>query len=554
MATRIQLRRDTAAQWASANPVLAAGEPGTDPATGVLKIGDGSTPWTSLPAFQDNRGGTIRNVLDYGATGDGVTIDGPAMQLAFDAVGAAGGGLLIIPAMDFALSGALRVYENTTVWAYGARITQRASGGGCLYNFQPADAFPGYTGRGNIQVLGGEWDCNAADGSTGTVVAGFNGLYFCHAENITVRDVTVLNVSSAHHVELNGVRGALVENCRFLGYRDQDGSRPYSEAIQVAAAHSGDGQGPWDGTVCQDIRVTRCYAGPSSRLGAPGRLIGNHAHTAPTAHSGIDVTHNRTVGTLREAVNALAWSNARVASNEFVNCGAAGVAVATVAGLPVDDVTVSDNLLDLPAGAGVTATGLSGAVITQLKVTDNTVHGANGNGVSVTYAPGADVGRNTVDGATSGLSVSLSDGISLTVNKLRNLTGGAMYVGGCARPMIATNTVDGCGTHGLLLAVQTNPTTDAMVSGNAFRDVAAGAFVRITGATVRTTITGNQGRKGTGAVTNAVTLDAGATGTVMAGNDWSGSGFTSTTVASVSTAAPKTDWAGGTALPGHNLI
>lgn len=48
MATRIQLRRDTAANWTSANPTLTAGEEGFETDTGKRKIGDGSTAWTSL--------------------------------------------------------------------------------------------------------------------------------------------------------------------------------------------------------------------------------------------------------------------------------------------------------------------------------------------------------------------------------------------------------------------------------------------------------------------------------------------------------------------------
>jgi hypothetical protein len=46
--TVIKLRRDTDANWASTNPTLAAGEAGFESDTGKLKIGDGSTAWTSL--------------------------------------------------------------------------------------------------------------------------------------------------------------------------------------------------------------------------------------------------------------------------------------------------------------------------------------------------------------------------------------------------------------------------------------------------------------------------------------------------------------------------
>lgn len=44
----IQVRRDTAANWTSVNPTLASGEIGLETDTGKLKIGTGSTAWTSL--------------------------------------------------------------------------------------------------------------------------------------------------------------------------------------------------------------------------------------------------------------------------------------------------------------------------------------------------------------------------------------------------------------------------------------------------------------------------------------------------------------------------
>jgi hypothetical protein len=46
--TVIKLRRGTAAEWTTANPVLAAGEMGIETDTARSKFGDGSTAWTSL--------------------------------------------------------------------------------------------------------------------------------------------------------------------------------------------------------------------------------------------------------------------------------------------------------------------------------------------------------------------------------------------------------------------------------------------------------------------------------------------------------------------------
>jgi len=48
MTSRLQQRRDTAANWTSNNPTLATGEIGFETDTKKFKIGDGSTAWTSL--------------------------------------------------------------------------------------------------------------------------------------------------------------------------------------------------------------------------------------------------------------------------------------------------------------------------------------------------------------------------------------------------------------------------------------------------------------------------------------------------------------------------
>lgn len=45
----IRVRRDTAADWISVDPVLALGEPGLETDTGKVKWGDGSTAWSGLP-------------------------------------------------------------------------------------------------------------------------------------------------------------------------------------------------------------------------------------------------------------------------------------------------------------------------------------------------------------------------------------------------------------------------------------------------------------------------------------------------------------------------
>jgi hypothetical protein len=60
-----QQRRDTAANWTSANPTLLAGEIGIESDTGYWKVGNGSTVWTGLTYL--NLAGTI--AVNKGGTG-----------------------------------------------------------------------------------------------------------------------------------------------------------------------------------------------------------------------------------------------------------------------------------------------------------------------------------------------------------------------------------------------------------------------------------------------------------------------------------------------------
>ena len=81
MASQIQLRRDTAANWTSANPVLAQGEFAVETDTLKAKIGDGSTAWTSLGySFGEF---TVSQISDLTATASELNIlDGATLTTA----------------------------------------------------------------------------------------------------------------------------------------------------------------------------------------------------------------------------------------------------------------------------------------------------------------------------------------------------------------------------------------------------------------------------------------------------------------------------------------
>jgi hypothetical protein len=64
--TKIQHRRDTAANWTSTNPTLAAGELGVETDTLKQKVGDGSTAWTSLAYIKAGAADTTTKITASG--------------------------------------------------------------------------------------------------------------------------------------------------------------------------------------------------------------------------------------------------------------------------------------------------------------------------------------------------------------------------------------------------------------------------------------------------------------------------------------------------------
>jgi len=61
MAAKIQIRRDTAANWTTINPVLSDGEQGFEKVTNKVKVGDGVKTWNLLPYL-----GTTQSTNDKG--------------------------------------------------------------------------------------------------------------------------------------------------------------------------------------------------------------------------------------------------------------------------------------------------------------------------------------------------------------------------------------------------------------------------------------------------------------------------------------------------------
>ncbi len=78
MPTVIQIKRGTASSWTSANTILAAGEVGFETDTRKMKVGDGSTAWSSLnyvDSIPSQTGNSGKYLTTNGSTASWAAID-----------------------------------------------------------------------------------------------------------------------------------------------------------------------------------------------------------------------------------------------------------------------------------------------------------------------------------------------------------------------------------------------------------------------------------------------------------------------------------------------
>ena len=158
MTSRMQQRRDTAANWTTNNPTLAAGELGFETDTGKFKIGNGSSTWTALSYASGGEVGDITGVtVSNGIAGTSLTGPVPALTLATTAKGdlLAGTG------------------SNTAqALAVGANATVLTADSTTATGLKWAAAFAGKTS--NNKILNGDFFINQRDFTSNTADGAYN--------------------------------------------------------------------------------------------------------------------------------------------------------------------------------------------------------------------------------------------------------------------------------------------------------------------------------------------------------------------------------------------
>ena len=202
--SKIQLRRGTAAQWTSADPVLSSGEIGFETDTNQFKIGDGATIWSLLSYFA--AGGGIANVVEDTTPQLGGSLDTNAKSIEWSKgadVASATELLLLRDGNYFDVTGttAITSIEHTAnAWKVGSLAVLQFNGILTLTHHATDLILPTganiTTAAGDIafmqKVASGDWKCVSYQRADGTALIGASS-----DSTITANTSTTISLANA---------------------------------------------------------------------------------------------------------------------------------------------------------------------------------------------------------------------------------------------------------------------------------------------------------------------------------------------------------------------
>ncbi len=233
----------------------------------------------------------VYNVLDYGAKGDGINLDSPAINSAIEAAAAAGGGEIYFPAGTY-LSGSIRLKSNIHLnLSAGCTILAAPAEMKAYDESESFGGFPEYqdgghtyfhnsliwaenaenvsiTGHGMIDGLGltkkdTERAGNVQGGSIGT---GDKAIALKLCRNFTLRDITIYRGGHFAIIVTGCERGVIdnvtidtnrdgidIDCCKYLSVSNCRVNTPSDDAVVLKSSYA-----LKKPVVCEHITVTNC--------------------------------------------------------------------------------------------------------------------------------------------------------------------------------------------------------------------------------------------------------------------------------------------------------
>jgi parallel beta-helix repeat protein len=443
------------------------------------------------------------NAKWYGAKGDGIADDTLSVQAALNEALRWPNVNVNVPSGTYRMTSELYVFKNTFLKMDETTVLLRSHDGNVIRNYRTSDVFYNYEGNGNITIEGGVLDCN---GVKFTRVC--NGMALAHAENITLRKLTIKDTQSGHGVELTGVRHVMIDQCRFVGFMFT--TQNYSEAIQLEPALKAGFVGQVaDHTPTHHVTVQHCYFGPSGTPGTVPWPCGVGAHGAyPDAYfEHIIVSDNVMENSTYWAIRPFKWLNSVISGNHLKKVNG-GFFVSTPAATsasskddngvfhpvqPASTLIIENNIISTGTNNGIYVEGFPEGSGEKVIIANNIFKNVDGNSISLRCANCVVTG-NILDGAKkNGIFITESSNVIVSDNLIRDVNLHGIQINNSKRVIVNNNSITNASQNG------DNTNDGISLTGN-------GAENRIIGNVVRTEAGKKKVRYGLNAVATITLL------------------------------------------------
>ncbi len=222
---------------------------------------------------------------------------------------------------SYTLDRTIRIYSNTELIATGSKIRYR---GNLLRNNFDGGKNSGkkFSGARNITITGGTWDSDVPykdAPKTEDKNLSNTTMRFAHMKNLTIRKVTFKNNYNSHDIELGGIDGIDIYNCKFTNDKDMNKFKLTggTEAVQVDVCHKVAVLSfpKYDNTACRNVKIH------DNTFVNKYRAIGSHHSVPGSLYDNIDVYNNRMTNIGGIAINAVYWTNSKIHDNVFEKVG-----------------------------------------------------------------------------------------------------------------------------------------------------------------------------------------------------------------------------------------
>ncbi len=381
--------------------------------------------------------GAWYDVRMYDAIAGDQISDVPAGQAAADSINSDGGGTLFFPPGQYEFYGdSIRIYSNTTVWAYGAVFNDTTGGAEFFW----------ISGDSDIVFLGGEWNGNAD----------IDGGYTEFDHGITIIDAFRVTVQDAYMHDLAGdgvyiadSDDAFVTNCTIVSTHLQDS--PFIGRNSVAVVEGNNieivknilkGGDPANvdiepnaalaitNVLIENNIMTGGQFGVSLNAGAASstadsiKVSGNII--SATLEIGIHITqasHYDIVGNevnssgqdgirVKSSGGGLASHYGNISNNDVFNSDSSGAANyhGILLGQDLEHISVKNNRVSFSGGSGIRVAGSSGNENKWINVTDNVCwnndksSGGSDGGIDINFTDSSYVAGNNCYDDQGGLA------------------------------------------------------------------------------------------------------------------------------------------------------